>query len=232
MFNTDIHGEHRGLMKLLEYAQYEPWNDQLVVGGDMVSRGPGSGEVLRELWKLAIAYPDKTIVLTGNHEEMMSWYYGGRSDMWLTHAGKGTLPSLKKAFRRESELRACTDWVGTLPLVFEDEEYVYTHAGLVPYDAPDRQDREILWMSELDFYAYPRELILNCTQGRPVIHGHTPCEFILHDGARMNCDLGAHTYAIEASRSLALVDLTHRLYYVYNIASGQIVERPLPGPSR
>jgi len=228
LFITDIHGEHDGLMKLLEHARYEPTVDALVVGGDMISRGPSSGQVLREIHALAIAYPERVTVLTGNHEEMMNWHFGGRSEMWLDHAGKHTLPELRKTYRRESELRVCLDWVAALPLVYEDDEYVYTHAGLVPYDALECQDREILWMSEQEFYTYPAELILNATQGKPVIHGHTPCEFIVRDGARMNCDLGAHTYPIKEARALALVDLTQQLYYVYHLETGEITERRLP----
>nr|WP_150960509.1 metallophosphoesterase family protein [Aneurinibacillus sp. XH2] len=227
LFITDIHGEYNGMMKLLEYAKFDPSSDQLVVGGDMVSRGKDSGPVLKEVRKLALRYPEHVVALTGNHEEMMNWYYRGKTDMWLAHAGKDTFPSFRKTFTKEGELQEHVEWSASLPLLFEDHQFVYTHAGIVPYTPLEEQDREILWMSESDFYSYPKESILSRTEGRPVIHGHTPCEFIYSDGARMNCDLGASTYAVIEERALGLVDLTNSCYYVYKVWTGRIVQRKI-----
>lgn len=227
LYMTDIHGEYAGMQQLLDYASYIPAVDQLVIGGDMVSRGKDSGPVLKEVRRLSLLYPNQVKIVIGNHEEMMGWHYEGKSKIWLSHAGNETIRSIKQTFNRENELQDLLKWTNTLPLIVEDEEYIYTHAGINPYVALEEQDREILWMSEFDFYSYPRPVILECTGGKPIIHGHTPCEFIYFDGARMNCDLGAHTYAIEEERALGLVDLSNRIYYVYKTATGKILERKI-----
>lgn len=228
LFITDIHGEFEGMRKLLAHARFEPGEDQLVIGGDLVSRGPDSALVLEEARSLALRHPEHVRVLIGNHEEMMVWHYEGKSDLWLSHAGSRTIDGLNRLRDRGADRwRDVLDWCRGLPLLFEDDEFVYAHAGLDPHIPLMEQDRETLWMPESDFYGYPRELILERTGGKPVIHGHTPCEYIYGDGARMNCDLGAHTYSIVEERALALVDLSNRVYYVYKIATGRISERRL-----
>lgn len=227
LFMTDIHGEYDGMMKLLEHARFDPAADRLVIGGDMVSRGPDSGAVLRELRRLALEYPGQVTVLAGNHEEMMTAYVRGQSELWLRHAGRHTVPKLSKTFGAAEELQIHLDWAASLPLLHEDDEYVYTHAGLVPSASLQDQDREILWMTESDFYAYSRQQVLNCTGGRTVVHGHTPCEYIYSDGARVNCDLGAHSYSVAEEQALALVDLTGRQYDVYKLYSRRIMTRKI-----
>ncbi|UFJ41102.1 metallophosphoesterase [Brevibacillus humidisoli] len=133
LFITDIHGEYNGMMKLLEHADFQPSSDQLVIGGDMVSRGNDSGLVLKGVRRLALQHPTNVVALMGNHEEMMSWYFQGKSDLWLRHAGKHTLSKVKKTFRQENELQEHVAWAASLPLLHQDHQYVYTHAGIVPY---------------------------------------------------------------------------------------------------
>ncbi|MDO3408441.1 metallophosphoesterase [Saccharibacillus sp. CPCC 101409] len=229
LFITDIHGEYRGLIALLAEMDYDPFTDRLTVGGDLIDRGPDSALVVRYLRTLQSMHPERVSVLTGNHEEMLSWYRSDRSKMWLIHGGEEARRSFERTFEDEAESRENLDWLRSLPMVIEDDEFVYTHAGFVPDTPLHAQSRDILWMPESEFYAYPGERILEATGGRPVVHGHTPCEFICFDGARLNCDLGSHTYAIEESRCLALVDLTGGEYAVYGCAGGQIARRRLSG---
>ena len=54
LFMTDIHGEYDGMMRLLERARFEPGADRLVVGGDIVSRGPDSGRALQAVRRLTL----------------------------------------------------------------------------------------------------------------------------------------------------------------------------------
>ncbi|NGZ74933.1 metallophosphoesterase [Saccharibacillus alkalitolerans] len=229
LFVTDIHGEYRGLIELLREMDYDAFNDRLTVGGDLIDRGPDSALVVRYLRTLQLTHPERVTVLTGNHEEMLKWYRADKSKMWLIHGGAEALASFERTFEDDAESRENLDWLLTLPMVAEDDEYVYTHAGFVPDQPLYEQSRDILWMSENEFYAYSRESVLQATGGRTVVHGHTPCEFICFDGARLNCDLGSHTYAIEESRGLALVDLTGREYAVYNCGSGAVTRRRLRG---
>lgn len=225
LFVTDIHGEYYGLIELLREMDYDAFTDRLTVGGDLIDRGPDSALVVRYLRTLQRMHPERVTVLTGNHEEMLCWYRQDRSNMWLLHGGAEALASFERTFEDEIESRENLDWLLTLPMIAEDDEYVYTHAGFVPHQPLDAQSRDILWMPEKEFYAYSPESVLRATGGRMVVHGHTPCEFICFDGARLNCDLGSHTYAIKESRGLALVDLTGREYAVYNCGSGEISRR-------
>ena len=170
---------------------------------------------------------DLKLLIIGSWNWLMVWYYQGKSNMWLKHSGKDALKSMKKTFPEEEQLTEHVEWTALLPLVFQDYQFVYTHAGIVPYVPLNEQDREILWMPESDFYSYPKDLILKRTGGKPVIHGHTPCEYICSDGARMNCDFGANTYSIPEERALCLVDLTNNMYYVYKIGSQKILKRKI-----
>ncbi|WP_172251778.1 metallophosphoesterase [Saccharibacillus deserti] len=225
LFVTDIHGEYRGLIELLREMEYDAFSDRLTVGGDLIDRGPDSALVVRYLRTLHRMHPERVTVLTGNHEEMLKWYRADKTNMWLIHGGAEALASFERTFEDEAEGRENLNWLLTLPMVAEDEEYVYTHAGFAPDRPLHEQSRDILWMSEKEFYAYPCDTILQATGGRPVVHGHTPCEFICFDGARLNCDLGSQTYAIRESRALALVDLTGGEYALYNCASTEVTRR-------
>lgn len=229
LFVTDIHGEYRGLIELLRELDYDAFADTLIVGGDLIDRGPDSALVVRYLRTLQRMHPQRVTVLTGNHEEMLRWYLEDRSNMWLLHGGAEALASFDRTFEDETESREHLEWLLALPMMAEDDEFVYTHAGFVPGDPLREQSRDILWMPEREFYAYDRAAIVEATGGRPVVHGHTPCEFVCFDGARLNCDLGSHTYGIEELRALALVDLTGGEYAVYFCESGRVERRRLPG---
>lgn len=101
------------------------------------------------------------------------------------------------------------------PLIIEDDEYVYTYAGLSPHDPFDKQSRDVLWMHASEFYGFDKEDLLCLTGGKPIIHGHTPVELVRYDGARMNCDLGSQTHVNEKVCGLGLVDLNNKEYYIY-----------------
>ena len=224
-FITDIHGDYRGLELLLKHAKVDLTIDQLVFGGDYINRGTESGKVLRKVKELADTYPNNVIALIGNHEEMMRDYYRSRDKLWLNHGGGDTLRDLEKTLPNENERKEHIEWACTLPLVFEDDEFVYTHAGLNPFEPLGEQSREILWMSETDFYSIPRESLLSLTCGKPIIHGHTPVEWIYFDDVRLNCDLGSNTYMIEEERGLGIVCLSDMTYWDYKPALKKIEKR-------
>lgn len=214
-FITDIHGDYRGLELLLKQADIDFTADQLVFGGDYIDRGKESGKVLKKIKELADAYPGNVIALMGNHEEMMRDYYQLGDKLWLHHGGREALKDLEKCFPQESERNEHIAWACQLPLVYEDDEFVYTHAGLNPHEPLEKQGRDILWITESEFYGIPKDRLLALTRGKPVVHGHTPVERIYYDAVRMNCDLGSNTYFLEEERGLALVNLSQMSYVVY-----------------
>jgi serine/threonine protein phosphatase 1 len=222
---TDIHGDLKGMKLLLKHVGVDLSKDQLVFGGDMINRGRDSAGVVKEVKVLMEKYPQNLHAVIGNHEEMMSWYYERGDKLWLSHGGHETIQSFQKTFPVETERKAHIEWACSLPLYFEDDEFVYTHAGLNPSEPLDSQSKEILWMDELDFYSIPKEALLTFTQNKPIIHGHTPVERIYFDGVRINCDLGSNTYSIIEERGLALVNLTEMIYWVYKPAQKKIEKR-------
>ncbi|MGG1940401.1 metallophosphoesterase family protein [Paenibacillus polymyxa] len=226
-FITDIHGEYNGLEILLKHAEIDFTKDQLVFGGDYINRGKDSGKVIRRIKELTEAYPNNVIALIGNHEEMMRDYYRSGDKLWLSHGGRDTIRELEKTFPNEKERNEHIEWACNLPLVYDEDDFVYTHAGLNPFEPLEKQSREILWMSESDFYSISKESLMNLTHDKPVVHGHTPVERIYFDGVRLNCDLGCNTYFIEEERGLALVELSRMIYYVYKQNSGKIEKREI-----
>lgn len=223
-FITDIHGDYSGLKLLLEHAGIDFSKDQLVIGGDMINRGRDSGSVLKFIKGLVQKYPKNVFPLIGNHEEMMRDYYRRGDILWLNHGGGDTLRDFEKTFSK-LEMDHHIEWASNLPLVYEDDEYIYTHAGLNPFEPLEKQSREILWMSESDFYSISKESLFELTKGKPVVHGHTPIERILFDGVRLNCDLGSNTYMLEMERGLGLVNLTEMTYLVYRQSQKKIEKR-------
>ncbi|MBO2945641.1 serine/threonine protein phosphatase [Paenibacillus sp. F411] len=225
-FITDIHGEYNGLELLLKHAEIDFMKDQVVFGGDYINRGKQSGKVIRKVKELAEAYPNNVVALIGNHEEMMRDYYRRRDRLWLNHGGQDTLMDFEKTFSK-TEMDDHIEWASNLPLVYEDDEFVYTHAGLNPFEPLDKQNREILWMSESDFYSISKESLFGLTKSKPVVHGHTPVERIYYDGVRLNCDLGSNTYMIEEERGIGLVNLTEMTYLVYRQSQKKIEKREI-----
>jgi len=224
-FITDIHGEYKGLELLLKHAEIDFATDQLVIGGDMINRGKESGRVIKKLKALVDKYPKNVVALIGNHEEMMRNYLRSGDTLWLSHGGKDTMRDLEKTFPNEATRQEYMVWACNLPMVFEDDEFVYTHAGLNPYEPINKQNRDILWMSETDFYSLPKEALITLTRNKPVVHGHTPVERIYFDGVRLNCDLGSNTYSVMEERGLCLMELDRMIYYVYKQSIGKIEER-------
>lgn len=224
-FITDIHGDLQGFELLLRHVGIDFAKDRLVIGGDMINRGKDGAGVVKAVKALADRYPSHVQVLIGNHEEMMGDYFRRGDRTWFQHGGEETPRIFRRTFPDEAACRRHMEWAYSLPLVAEDDEFVYTHAGLNPCRPLHEQERDILWMSEEEFYAWPREALLRLTGGRPIIHGHTPVERIYFDGVRMNCDLGSNTYSVVEERGLGLVNLTEMVYYVYKPAQNRIEKR-------
>ncbi len=223
---TDIHGDDKGMDLLLKQAQVDFTRDLIVFGGDMIDRGKESAKVVKRIKQLVDAYPEHVQALIGNHEEMARDYYRSGDNLWLRHGGRETIRDFEKTFSK-ADMDEHIEWMSNLPLVYEDEGFVYTHAGLNPFEALNHQSRDILWMSEADFYSISKDHLHALTMNRPVVHGHTPVERIYFDGCRLGCDLGSNTYSITEERGLGLVNLDQMIYYAYKPFTGKIEERSI-----
>lgn len=218
---SDIHGSYNELIDLLNYTKFNPYKDQLVFLGDFINRGPGSGKVLKKIIHLTSKFPENVIAVIGNHEEMMLNYCNESDLMWLEHGGKESIISINDAFA--GNIPFLLDWLTQLPLTFEDERFVYAHAGIsYPYGQTIKQDREILWMSKSEFYSFEKEMLLHFTKNKPIVHGHTPERYAFFDGARISIDHGAQIY--QEKPRLALIELSEFVSYVYNFDEKKITK--------
>ncbi len=119
----DLQGCHAEFVELLETLDFDPRRDRLWLAGDLVNRGPGSLDCLREVMALGSAAE----VVLGNHD--LHLLAVARGDGGLSR--KDTLDAILAAPDREALL----DWLQAQPLLVREtlgQDTVMTHAGLLP----------------------------------------------------------------------------------------------------
>ncbi|WP_136253565.1 symmetrical bis(5'-nucleosyl)-tetraphosphatase [Onishia niordana] len=124
----DLQGCHREFVALLERLDFAPSRDTLWLAGDLVNRGPGSLDCLREV----VALGDSVQVVLGNHDLHLLAVARGNG----TTKRSDTLATILEAPDREALL----DWLQQQPLMVraselepgEQHDTVMCHAGLLP----------------------------------------------------------------------------------------------------
>lgn len=186
---SDIHGELEMFEQLLQAAQYDPGNDQLILLGDYVDRGPDSKGVLErviELKKLG------AIVLRGNHDEMMlaaAADESGARERWARNGAIPTLQSYDSAIQgmelpSGADFWEHIDFIGQLGYYHETEEYIFVHAGVQPGQPVQETDPfTLMWIREEFYEAY--------TGDKTVVFGHTPA-FVLRGTENHNVFFGGN----------------------------------------
>lgn len=141
---TDIHGCYKTLMALVAKL---PEDCQVILGGDLVDRGPDSAGVVR--WAMENNIP----AVIGNHEDMMLYHYGIHHSgmpyddhrIWLYNGGGITDQSFGGGVPKE-----VLDWVDSLPfaiaLEFDGQKYEISHTGMGGYASANRMQK--LWYRE------------------------------------------------------------------------------------
>lgn len=130
----DLHGSLASLKKVLELVgDIEDDSDRCIVfDGDFVDRGDESVEVLLTLLLLKIAYPDRVVLLRGNHEDsMVAQVYGFADELLskytLSDDAEGQA-ALKKVWDPISEIFAA------LPMGVVTDTAFIVHGGLPSND--------------------------------------------------------------------------------------------------
>lgn len=185
---SDIHGELDMFLRLLTDVNYNPKQDQLILLGDYVDRGPRSMELLNKVIELQ---SQGAIVLKGNHEDMMikaltqdderAWKH------WAHQNGGGnTLQSYGftesdylvpdgdvfiKPILKSEVLNQHLQFIQSLDPIIEFEDKIFVHAGIHPQKSIVDTDPYIfMWIRE-DFY--------NEYHGdKTVIFGHTATKYL------------------------------------------------------
>lgn len=179
---SDIHGCPDPFERLLDKVCYKPDQDQLILLGDYVDKGPQSRQVVELVMNLVEHH--QAIALRGNHDQRLVDLIRGNDPSvqrkFAEHGGPPTLYSycgfteqtgwnLGNARRiMEEQYAHHLDFLGSLPLYYEDSAHIYVHAGLRPGYANWREqsDYDFMYIKD-DFYSHP------ATVDKTVVFGHT-----------------------------------------------------------
>ena len=122
----DIQGCYREYRMLLELICFDATHDRLWFVGDLVNRGPGSLEILRDVKALG----DSAITVLGNHDFHLLRLAAGHGK----HHHDDTLVPVLDAPDRDELI----DWLAERPLAYREGSHLLIHAGLVPQWTADR----------------------------------------------------------------------------------------------
>jgi len=161
----DIHGCDVALQTLLSTLTIRP-QDNLVILGDAVDRGPATRQVVERL--LQLREECRLVFVLGNHEQMMveSLTDGRAVEAWLRYGGTATLHSYGGDPRNIPT--AHLEFLGMGVDYFETDEALFIHANLDPKVPLEGQDPEWLRWTHLSGHETPHP------SGKRIICGHTP----------------------------------------------------------
>ncbi len=147
----DIHGFSLALDRILEQMKIEK-EDTVVTLGDYIDRGPDARGVLERL--LRLKKECHLVTLRGNHEDMLltllkreldgtlrpSFWKNFMSKKprlemvdWLELGGRQTLASYGMLTTRISQiLPTHIEFMKEMPLFYETEKFIFTHAAYIP----------------------------------------------------------------------------------------------------
>lgn len=157
--------------------------------GDYVDRGPDTHKVIDFL--IRGQESGRFVCLRGNHEALLTGAAArDRSDRslltWWANGGEQTLDSygVKDPADIPQDHLA---WIERLPLMLQDGERLFVHAGIRPgVPVAEQDESDLIWIRE-PFLSFEGN------HGAFVVHGHTPTRSRLPDlrPNRLNLDTGA-----------------------------------------
>jgi serine/threonine protein phosphatase 1 len=160
----DIHGCDVALDILLEELAPRE-DDQVIVVGDVIDRGPNTRGCIDRL--LQLREKCRLVHLMGNHEEMfLDAISGGEwADAWHQYGGSAMLASYGGGLdgippRHMDFIKAGKDY-------YETDSVIYCHAAINPAWPMEQQTGHYLRWNRLSGDEAPHE------SGKPIICGHT-----------------------------------------------------------
>lgn len=220
----DIHGCYDELneliMELETKGEYNKSVDRLIFLGDYIDRGKDSRLVVKFIRKLQ-KNNNNVIALMGNHEDMLLDYYNGRNKYWTFNGCNDTINSYRGFFK---EFESDVEWMSKLPLYYEDDYFVYVHAG-IEADKPlnEQSKQDLLWVREPFIFSLERF-------NKTVIFGHTPS--LLYNESFMpyktwSNNIGIDTGCVFGGKLTALIindDEVEKFYQVSSKNSEYIIK--------
>ncbi len=166
----DVHGCADSLRALVALL---PSHDRLVLCGDVINRGPRIVETMELAWTLVSS--GRAVWLQGNHEaDLVRALHQGNWEAQRALAGCDTYRQLG-----DRQSRRWLERLEQLPLTYQGEGWLATHAGFDPHTwEPDLSIRIPFWQSY---------------DGRfgTVVIGHTPGHEVRRLGHIVMVDTGA-----------------------------------------
>ena len=185
---SDIHGELEMFEQLLEKMQYNPAEDQLVLLGDYVDRGPNSRGVLNKVMELK---EEGAIVLRGNHDDMLLAAAKGEENAWERWWKNGALPTLlsydptitEQVLPDTEEFQKHIAFIEELDYYVETEDYIFVHGGVDP-DTPvaETDPYVLIWIRDKFHKGYHGD--------KTVVFGHTTTPNLHDDPENFNVFFG------------------------------------------
>ncbi|WP_249978677.1 symmetrical bis(5'-nucleosyl)-tetraphosphatase [Vreelandella olivaria] len=117
----DLHGCYVEFIALLEQLNFDPAQDTLWLVGDLINRGPGSLDCLREVKALG----NSVRCVLGNHDFHLLVVARGGGQL----KKYDTLDDILAAPDREGLL----DWLQSQPLAVYQDDALMAHAGVLPF---------------------------------------------------------------------------------------------------
>lgn len=184
----DIHGCLDKLEDLL--AKISATSDDILIFlGDYIDRGNASKEVIDLL--IEVASETNCVFLRGNHEDMLLEFteYGTNSLMYFSNGGGMTIESYTKGKPDQNIADALPEthkkFFADLKWSYEDNDYIYVHAGIRPGIPLNLQEHsDLIWIRD-EFVSSPTGL------NKKVIFGHTPFTVPLVKPDKIGIDTGA-----------------------------------------
>lgn len=171
IFVGDIQGCFSELMDLLDAVRFNPSCDHLICVGDMLNKGPDSLGVAKFLMSESSAS-----CILGNHE----WFY--------LKKGKKKKSFAELRAQLGAEDREVKDWLRSLPLFLETDDWLAIHGGLLPGQHPAEMDPEtLLTLRELPDGRPWHQAIL---PDKDIVYGHWAVQGLCLSGRTWGLDSG------------------------------------------
>lgn len=210
---ADIHGCYNELKtlfsNLLEKEEYDKQTDKLIFLGDYIDRGNDSRLVINFIQTLQ-KESDNVIALMGNHEYMFLDYYDNCGS-WINTGREKTLESYNGF---NEQFKSDVQWMRNLPLYYEDEYFIYVHAGVDTNKSIDKQSMHTLLFARDEFIYDEKEYY------KKVIFGHTPTLSITGKDKpiyTINNNLGIDTGCVYGGSLSALIIEDDKIKYCYRV---------------
>lgn len=200
----DIHGQLGCLDAMIDHLSNKAPDARWVFVGDLIDRGEHSADVLERILGLQNTRPN-TIIILGNHEEMMLSFLRNPEETgnkWMRHGGLQTMASYGALNLSQSNtpevLRQAHEhllaaipsgleqWLSDRPRAFQSGNVVVVHAGADPTLSIEHQKDQALTWGHVRFQQQPRQ------DGFWVVHGHTIVDVPQESNGVISVDTGAY----------------------------------------